>query len=315
MQLVHVELVGESLRAHRDLGIGQTVQFEGQPCVLGQGRVLGGEPCRGPGLALSYGAYRQPDGSHALPGGVWDEATHTLAVVDLDAIREDATHAWLAGETPLYPREGHTEPRIDKPGGYTWNKAPRLAGRVVETGAIARQLASGHALIRDAVAARGSNVRNRVLARLLEVARVLPMMEAWLAALAPREAFFHPDHLPADGEGVGLTEAARGALGNKRQTIFCSIGGFDTHGNHDGAHLPQMGNLLLGVDLIAQEIAKAGLTDKVVIAVGSDFGRTPAYNAGNGKDHWNITSMMFIGPGITGNRVVGGTDDGFKAKT
>lgn len=94
-----------------------------------------------------------------------------------------------------------------------------------------------------------------------------------------------------------------------------SIGGFDTHGNHDGAHLPQMGNLLLGVDLIAQEVAKAGLTDKVVIAVGSDFGRTPAYNAGNGKDHWNITSMMFMGPGITGNRVVGGTDDGFKAKT
>ena len=25
--------------------------------------------------------------------------------------------------------------------------------------------------------------------------------------------------------------AARGALGNKRQTIFCSIGGFDTHGD------------------------------------------------------------------------------------
>jgi hypothetical protein len=25
--------------------------------------------------------------------------------------------------------------------------------------------------------------------------------------------------------------------------------------------------------------------------------------------------MMFMGPGITGNRVVGGTDDGFKAKT
>jgi len=169
---------------------------------------------RGPGLALSYGAYRQPDGSHALPGGVWDEATRTLAGVDLDAIREDATHAWLAGDTPLHPREGHTEPRIDKPGGYTWNKAPRLAGRVVETGAIARQLASGHALIREAVAAQGSNVRNRVLARLLEVARVLPMMEAWLAALAPREAFFHPDQLPADGEGVGLTEAARGALGH-----------------------------------------------------------------------------------------------------
>lgn len=93
-----------------------------------------------------------------------------------------------------------------------------------------------------------------------------------------------------------------------------SIGGFDTHGNHDNSHIPQLGTLLAGVDLIYQELVKANLQDKVVIAVGSDFGRTPAYNAQNGKDHWNITSMMFMGPGIQGGRVVGGTDDTFKAK-
>ena len=94
-----------------------------------------------------------------------------------------------------------------------------------------------------------------------------------------------------------------------------SIGGFDTHGNHDGNHIPQLGTLLAGIDLIMTEITNAGLQNKVVIAVGSDFGRTPAYNAQNGKDHWNITSMMFMGPGIAGGRVVGGTDATFKAKT
>ena len=72
-----------------------------------------------------------------------------------------------------------------------------------------------------------------------------------------------------------------------------SIGGFDTHGNHDGNHIPQLGTLLAGIDLIMTEITNAGLQNKVVIAVGSDFGRTPAYNAQNGKDHWNITSMYF----------------------
>lgn len=72
-----------------------------------------------------------------------------------------------------------------------------------------------------------------------------------------------------------------------------SIGGFDTHGNHDGGHIPLMGNLLAGIDLVWTEITNAGLAGKVVIAVGSDFGRTPAYNAQNGKDHWNITSMQF----------------------
>ena len=41
----------------------------------------------------------------------------------------------------------------DKPGAYSWNKAPRLAGQVVETGAIARQLVDGQPLIRAAVLA------------------------------------------------------------------------------------------------------------------------------------------------------------------
>jgi Ni,Fe-hydrogenase I large subunit len=169
---------------------------------------------RGPGRTLSYGAYRQPDGRFELGAGVWHEADGALHAVDLDAIREDATHAWLAGDAPLHPRDGLTEPLIDKPGGYSWNKAPRLAGAVLETGAIARQLASGQPLIRDAMARSGANVRTRVLARLIELARVLPMTERWLAALSPREPFFHADRLPADGDGTGLTEAARGALGH-----------------------------------------------------------------------------------------------------
>ncbi len=39
------------------------------------------------------------------------------------------------------------------------------------------------------------------------------------------------------------------------------------------------------------------------------MGRTPNYNAGNGKDHWSIGSALFLGRGIKGNRVIGATDD------
>ncbi len=169
---------------------------------------------RGPGRTLSYGAYPQPGGTHALAAGLWDAATGALEPLDLRTITEDSTHAWLAGDGPRHPAQGHTEPQADKPGGYTWNKAPRLAGRVVETGAIARQLADGQGLLRDAVARHGASVYTRVLARLVELARVLPMMERWLAALQPREPFCAPEHLPDDAEGTGLTEAARGALGH-----------------------------------------------------------------------------------------------------
>lgn len=92
-----------------------------------------------------------------------------------------------------------------------------------------------------------------------------------------------------------------------------STGGFDTHGNHDGSHQPLMCNFLYGIDMILTEISNQGLDGKVVVCVGSDFGRTPGYNGQNGKDHWNITSMMFFGPGIAGGKVVGSTDDGFRA--
>ena len=168
----------------------------------------------GPGRTLSYGAYLQPDGTPALARGLWEVAARRLHGVYLDNITEDSSHAWLAGSEPLHPREGLTQPDADKPGAYSWNKAPRLAGQVIETGAIARQLASGQPLIRDAVARCGTRVYTRVLARLVELARVLPMMEQWLGAIRPREAFFNAQPLPADADGVGLTEAARGALGH-----------------------------------------------------------------------------------------------------
>lgn len=86
-----------------------------------------------------------------------------------------------------------------------------------------------------------------------------------------------------------------------------SIGGFDTHGNHDANHIPRLQELFEGVDIIMEEAAAAGIADRVFIAMGSDFGRSPGYNDGNGKDHHTISSMMFMGPNIPGNRVIGET--------
>ena len=169
----------------------------------------------GPGRYLSYGAYAQPEGHAALAPGLWRADAQRLDALDAHAITEDATHAWLAqAREPLHPLHGLTWPEPDKAGAYTWNKAPRLGGEVVETGAIARQLASAHPLVRDAVARHGGTVFTRVLARVLELARVLPLMEDWLLAIRPTEAFCVPTALPDEGHGVGLSEAARGALGH-----------------------------------------------------------------------------------------------------
>ncbi len=171
----------------------------------------------GPGRYLSYGAYARFDGGQVLRRGVWDAAAQQCLDLDAEAISEDLCYAWLADgdrSGPLHPRIGLTQPDIDKAGAYTWNKAPRLAGQVVETGAIARQLVDGQALIRALVLAHGGTVYTRVLARLMEIARILPMMEQWLAALQPREPYHQVQPLPVEGQGAGLSEAARGALGH-----------------------------------------------------------------------------------------------------
>jgi uncharacterized protein (DUF1501 family) len=90
------------------------------------------------------------------------------------------------------------------------------------------------------------------------------------------------------------------------------LGGFDTHGDHDNTHIPRLVQLLRGVDYLLTQAKALGLDDKLYVMIGSDFGRTPYYNAGNGKDHWAVTSMLLSGPGIVGGRVIGGTDATFQ---
>jgi hydrogenase large subunit len=84
----------------------------------------------------------------------------------------------------------------------------------MEVGALARQLVNGHPLIRDLVAQDGSNVRNRIIARLLEIALVVVEMEQWVGALQPGEPFCHSSKMPREACGYGMTEAARGSLGH-----------------------------------------------------------------------------------------------------
>jgi hydrogenase large subunit len=85
---------------------------------------------------------------------------------------------------------------------------------VIETGALARQLVNGHPLIQALVQQSGGNVQNRVIARLLELALIVPQMEHWLKQIRPQAAFYQAVKLPSDGNGVGLVEAARGSLGH-----------------------------------------------------------------------------------------------------
>ena len=51
------------------------------------------------------------------------------------------------------------------------------------------------------------------------------------------------------------------------------------------------------------------LADQAMVLAMSEMGRTPVHNTQNGKDHWPYTSLLALGQGVRGGRVVGLTDE------
>ena len=88
-----------------------------------------------------------------------------------------------------------------------------------------------------------------------------------------------------------------------------SIGQFDSHNNNDADQMKLIPEFLAGVDYLFRKAEDLKIREKLVVILQSEMGRTPNYNTGNGKDHWSIGSIMFLGAGITGNRVIGATDE------
>ena len=72
------------------------------------------------------------------------------------------------------------------------------------------------------------------------------------------------------------------------------LNGFDTHANHDPDHEWLLGNLTDSVDYLWEYAEEHGVADRMVVVMGSDFGRTNFYNSVDGKDHWPIGSFIVM---------------------
>lgn len=88
-----------------------------------------------------------------------------------------------------------------------------------------------------------------------------------------------------------------------------SMGGFDTHDDHDARQNTRINNTMNLLNFIWDEAERQQIADNLVVVVGSDFGRKPTYNGDNGKDHWFVSSMMLMGTGVPGGTVVGASTD------
>jgi uncharacterized protein (DUF1501 family) len=89
---------------------------------------------------------------------------------------------------------------------------------------------------------------------------------------------------------------------------------WDTHANNDALQAPLWEDLFAGLGrlmLMLEETPGTSaptLAEETLVVVLSELGRTPRLNGFLGKDHWPYTSAMVVGPGFSGDRVVGGHD-------
>ena len=92
----------------------------------------------GPSNYLSFGLYTDPaTGADLLPAGAFYNGTrHPL---DLNLIGLDVDRSWFVEDDSIRG----TQPAPDKPEGYSWIKAPRYNGKVMEVGPLARMVVAG----------------------------------------------------------------------------------------------------------------------------------------------------------------------------
>ncbi len=150
-----------------------------------------------------------------------------IKALDTSLIKEQVRYARYNSGSDLHPLKGQTEPDPNKGGAYTWLKAPRYDGAAMEVGPLARVVVSyvsGNkavkqevdALLKTFSADLGAvfSVLGRHASRAIEAKLICRQAKEWLDELevggAPRTSYEIPDK----GEGEGLVEAARGALGH-----------------------------------------------------------------------------------------------------
>ena len=139
--------------------------------------------------------------------------------LDAARITEDVSAAWFdQKECALHPFDEETWPYASGNTGekYSWVKAPRYNGLAAETGPLAEMIMDKVPLFHDMIRQKGATALIRQLARITRPATLLPTMGTWLKELmAHRDAPFYTSvkTIP-DGQGAGMVQAARGALGH-----------------------------------------------------------------------------------------------------
>ncbi len=187
----------------------------------------------GVGEFLSYGVFgldSEPDltkRKRFFPQGIVSSKDLKPKKFDPSKITEHVKHSWYKSKSNLHPSEGETEALPDKKGAYSWMKSPRYGGQVYEVGPLARQLNAYVRGCEPTVTIINSVLKKfnaspkalvstlgRHAARAIEAKIVADQMAKWIMELKPGEPVHTDFEIPESGEGMGITDAPRGALGH-----------------------------------------------------------------------------------------------------
>lgn len=204
-----VEKVAAAYPEYRHIGAGPAnlLSFGAYPDGAGNQLFAPGKLTR-PGHRQHGHEDHHRDHDHDRHEHHWRHARlERLTPADVAAIDESVKHSWYdeargrRGAPPAAPT-----PDLDKRGGYSWVKAPRLGDAVFQVGALARMTIDGYYQ-------GGLSVMDRLLANAYETAKVASAMRGWLDALAlDGSGYRHVAAMPKAGQAYALTEAPRGAL-------------------------------------------------------------------------------------------------------
>src|SRR6266446_457557 len=130
------------------------------------------------------------------------------------------------------------------------------------------------------------------------------LLTAALASLPPLQTVFPTTALAKQLNMVARLIAARTNLGMRRQIFFCSVGGYDTHGDQLTGQANLLTELSQALNAFYSATIELGVVQDVTAFTASDFGRTFPTN-GSGSDHGWGSHQLVLGGAVQGGRLFG----------